>query len=174
MTASFRVEFEKGERHYLLYNDRRPDFAMDAKADVGVDGFHWPRIRFGSARRAGSSAQARLLAAGARHLFRIVAKAQFDTDLKMTYGAIDDMAFDLHDLEPFEMTQRFAGSRNAMPNGIVDADCRCSDNFGDTVNMFGHFRPPEWPPRCGHAATLSHMAERAQGRKILTSIPGIF
>ena len=49
------------------------------------------------------------------------AEAQLEPDLEVLDLVVDDMAADLGDLEPVEVTQRAAGPLDGVADGVVDA-----------------------------------------------------
>src|SRR5579863_1847375 len=73
---------------------------------------------------------------------RFIAQAELHADLVMPDPAIDDMALDLRHLKPFKIPKGSCGRLNAMLDRILDARFRCSDDFGDAVDMITHVLSP--------------------------------
>ena len=71
-------------------------------------------------------------------------KADLQTDLKLSNGAIRHLAADLRDLEPFQVSQRLACARYAVADGLLETLRRTTHYFGDAICVIGHGRPPDF------------------------------
>jgi hypothetical protein len=71
-------------------------------------------------------------------LFWIVTEPELHANLVMLDFPVDDVAFDLADLEPIEIPQSLSRGFDAEIDGIADAILRCANNLGDAINMIAH------------------------------------
>lgn len=71
-------------------------------------------------------------------LFRLVAQAELHLHLIMLDLAVGDVAADAHDLDPFDIAQRFRCRGDAVLNRLVDAFSRAADDFRDAIDVIAH------------------------------------
>src|SRR6185437_8048694 len=66
------------------------------------------------------------------------AEADLHADLVVVDLVVDDVAADLGDLEPVEVTQGLAGAGDAVGDGLVDALLGGANDLRDAVGAIGH------------------------------------
>jgi hypothetical protein len=67
------------------------------------------------------------------------AEADFESDLPVVDLALVKVTSNFVDLEPVEVANRLAGSLDCVSNGCVDAILGSANDFGDSVDMTGHW-----------------------------------